>query len=647
MAIQAQDLTFDDLVKVVEPLVCKALTSPTVISLPAGIFDPVTLPLQEMSASDNPSVHLFDVITSYRPSIDFRDLDSKYKHAIINNDLDLLPEPFRSKVQLPKDTKLQIFVFPCSNGAHYIVKHYIFGTKCKPSVFMDAVYGKAHIYRWRATNPILGKKILQYTLENMGGHQMKVFDLQSFAVSKSSSSRFEEKTDDEVDAGFDFIQNDGPRSSSEMAQLRWMTKAIKNPGSPIFGWPTVLVEKALRNLATDGALAKKEYQWPIPLTSKYYHPWILEILEKVWGFDVSAFMLLGDAGAGKSPLGRSILMAQVRHNQTRFKCRQQPCIRCTPEIDFLRGEQGSVIMGDFLDDTHMCHLSMKMLKSILDVGLFEAMSWARWGAVKWVQNQPRGIADNTFAEEALPKIEDFISTIPFADFVNVIQPAFHSDITKAHRNAILKRSVILLNTPSHVYFRTAGIDEKPIPRISIPNPEFLTDAGKKLYGAFKNGVRMFPEDFQVEVRKEQEWVGKLIQKRLDERRPDHQMRVNVRAALFGDSAPSRPEPIFRGIDRESVRVKRELAETASNAMKKARTWSTELKESHTVIDLDSPPRRENSHVVPAEPLAPAEPSLPIPNPDFGEERPDEMDVEEELEDDVDPFGHGFDLNAEE
>ena len=137
MAIQAQDLTYDDLVKVVEPLVCKAL---------AGIFDPVTLPLLEMSASDNPSVHLFDVITSYRPSIDFRDLDSKYKQAIINNDLDLLPEPFRSKVQLPKDTKLQIFIFPCSNGCHYIVKHFIFSTKCKPNVFMEAVYGKAHIY---------------------------------------------------------------------------------------------------------------------------------------------------------------------------------------------------------------------------------------------------------------------------------------------------------------------------------------------------------------------------------------------------------------------------------------------------------------------------------------------------------------------
>ena len=209
--------------------------------------------------------------------------------------------------------------------------------------------------------------------------------------------------------------------------------------------------------------------------------------------------------------------------------------------------------------THMCHLSMKMLKSILDVGLFEAMSWARCGAVKWVQNQPRGIADNTFAEEALPKIDDFITTIPYDDVVKVTQPAFHSDITKAHRNAIPKRSVILLNTPSHVYFRTAGIDEKPIPRINIPNPEFLTDAGKKL-DLWRLQDRRARVPGGLSSRGLQRAVGKLIQGLIIK-------CASMFAQLFSDPAPSRPEPIFRGIDRESVRVKQELAETVSNAMK--------------------------------------------------------------------------------
>ena len=44
--------------------------------------------------------------------------------------------------------------------------------------------------------------------------------------------------------------------------------------------------------------------------------------------------MLEEAGAGKSPLGRSVLMDQVRRNATRFHIeaeQAEPCIRCTPE----------------------------------------------------------------------------------------------------------------------------------------------------------------------------------------------------------------------------------------------------------------------------------------------------------------------------
>ena len=78
-----------------------------------------------------------------------------------------------------------------------------------------------------------------------------------------------------------------------MAQLRWMTKSLKAPTSPIHQWPNSLVEKALRNMATDAALAKEEFAWPILLTEKYYHKWLLETLEKIWNFDQSAFLMLG------------------------------------------------------------------------------------------------------------------------------------------------------------------------------------------------------------------------------------------------------------------------------------------------------------------------------------------------------------------
>ena len=59
-----------------------------------------------------------------------------------------------------------------------------------------------------------------------------------------------------------------------------------------------------------------------------------------------------------------------------------------PQKDFLRGEPGSVVMGDFLDDATLSLLPMKFLKAFLDVGLYESMCWARWGATKWVSNEP-------------------------------------------------------------------------------------------------------------------------------------------------------------------------------------------------------------------------------------------------------------------
>ena len=76
----------------------------------------------------------------------------------------------------------------------------------------------------------------------------------------------------------------------------WPPLLIRNGSAirkPDFGWPTALVDKALRNLASDGALARKEFHWPIPRTTQYYHPWLLKILEEIWDFDQPTLLLLG------------------------------------------------------------------------------------------------------------------------------------------------------------------------------------------------------------------------------------------------------------------------------------------------------------------------------------------------------------------
>ncbi len=170
---------------------------------------------------------------------------------------------------------------------------------------------------------------------------------------------FDELEDDDLDKGFDYMSKHAPRSCCDLRQLRWQTKELRKSSSPIFAWPQGLVQQALRQLSAEGALARKEFAWPLPLTPVFFQTWLLEILEEIWNFDLSALVMLGEHACGKSPLGRSVLMAQCRFNQKKFNVAEEPCIRCSPVIDFLRGGAGTAIMGDFPDDPCTQGLGLK------------------------------------------------------------------------------------------------------------------------------------------------------------------------------------------------------------------------------------------------------------------------------------------------
>ena len=370
-----------------------------------------------------------------------------------------------------------------------------------------------------STDQKLGRKIIQYCLERMGGRLFKCSELSSQGMPcKVKAVPFEEKEDEDIDKGFDYIMKFAPRSGLEMQQLRWMTKTLKNKDSPLYGWPQGLVEKALRNVSNDGVLAKKEFSWPLPLTPKYYHPWLLEILENIWDFDMSAFVMLGEPGVGKSPLGRSVLMAQVRHNAARFDpegTKGKPCIRCTPELDFLRGEPGSVVMGDFLDDATLSQLPIKFLKAFLDVGLYESMCWARWGATKWVSNEPRAVADNSYGS-SVDEEPAFMNHVPFTTFYDIVKASFIESVTPAHMDAIFKRACFLVNTKSHIYYRIAGINTDYVYRVGRGGEEYLTGEGKMVYGNFKAGNKEVPPHFEEDVETE-EWVCQIMEARIKSR----------------------------------------------------------------------------------------------------------------------------------
>jgi hypothetical protein len=158
------------------------------------------------------------------------------------------------------------------------------------------------------------------------------------------------------------------------------------------------------------------------------------------------------------------------------------------------------------DDTSLSILDMKLVKAFLDVGLYESMAWARWGASKWVQNQPRAVADNTYdADLDLP--DHFLDHITFETFYKLVRPAFKESASRAHMDAVFKRAAFIVNTKDHIYYRPAGINLNPVHRIPILPEGFLTEAGRQVYGNYKSGNKDMPENFEEELQKEQASVS--------------------------------------------------------------------------------------------------------------------------------------------
>ena len=75
----------------------------------------------------------------------------------------------------------------------------------------------------------------------------------------------EHKTPEEIDAGFDYIEEFAPRSHAKNAQLRWITKQSHDIDSPVFGWPAGTIKDAISSNRNESNLAKTQINYPICL----------------------------------------------------------------------------------------------------------------------------------------------------------------------------------------------------------------------------------------------------------------------------------------------------------------------------------------------------------------------------------------------
>lgn len=97
---------------------------------------------------------------------------------------------------------------------------------------------------------------------------------------------------------------------------------------------------------------------------------------------------------------------------------------------------------------------MKAFKSLLDVGLYEGMSRARRGAIKWAQNRPRALASNTHDAD-VEEGESFLERIKFQTFWEMVRPCLCEEASEADVDAILKRATLLVTAKCFACYRKA------------------------------------------------------------------------------------------------------------------------------------------------------------------------------------------------
>ncbi|CAK0886200.1 unnamed protein product [Prorocentrum cordatum] len=510
-------------------------TTPTRIA--ADILGEFT---KEVTPQDNALAHYIDLVVNHADAAP-ANLDELYKRASENNDWSGLLAPRGFKSPPPPETQLQFAILDGQGGAKTILNHIVLKSperKMKFAPFKELAYGAPR--RLVSVHPKIGTKVWQYVFEAFGGKQFRQFFLSPEAKAKATQNAFYEKSDDEINAGFDYIINEAPKSTVGLQQARWQTIAMR-AGVPLRGWPIGLVEKSLRSLAAEGALAKKEFGNIVTLCDEHFNLRVLNVMADLISSNLS-LVLIGEPSVGKTPLGRAFLMAMCRRSARANGLDPARCpIRVTPEIDFLRGEPGDILMGGFVDDGRSNLLPPKMVKALLDVGR----------ATPWKMGEPRCMADQACDPNA-EKLDRWPS-VTFKEFFELVRPAFHETATRACMLASLKRAAFLVNTQEHLYWRPPGTEEKDVQRIHFKGEAFLTGEGERLCQLQKDGDMTPPDNFDQLLEKERLLVDSAVEKN---RKKSSDAAVGALPALAIAQVSGLKDEAPRGVKREPVSLER-------------------------------------------------------------------------------------------
>ena len=126
--------------------------------------------------------------------------------------------------------------------------------------------------------------------------------------------RIQLENPDDIRAGYQFIEKHAPRSMRGNKQNEWVRLQLCDVDSPLIKWLKSDIKEALANLRQTEGHAETLDDFPITFIH-LSHPVQQVLLEIARSFLKKGVLLLGKAGAGKSPLQIVLNLLMSRINQ--------------------------------------------------------------------------------------------------------------------------------------------------------------------------------------------------------------------------------------------------------------------------------------------------------------------------------------------
>ena len=492
-----QDADIDRVIEIVKPLRLQdPQPGPMVMNGPAGLVPMHLLPLVDFG-------YVTSVKSIYETHANVPGIDVNASYVLCRQgQFDRLHPTLRPRLipNIPQ-IKMQLCVCPQPGGLVNIVKHFFWDDRMPVATAMQLIHHDAKTLKVLNANPKVNAKAFQWLFEQMGGLRVLwkiILPTEQEAAEMQA-----------IDAGLDLIEEKAKTLNGGMAQLRWIMKEQRNPRSPIFEWKQSDIERAFRTVAEQGSLAKVRVELPTTLSSfdrMFVRHAVVPIIKT---FSKHGLCMLGEPNQGKTPVALTLAFMFARFMIRKYDLDMDATVRSAPDLDFFRGQPGSLGQPFVLDDSDLNEQGVKKLKAFFDVGEEEAMTYQRWGASKFVRGQLRIACDNKYDEDADPPgdMAPFVETehVTMNTIYNLIQPAFPK-FQRPDVDAILKRASFIINSKRFVYG-----DQQPYRFRNVNEYGFLTREGGEAWQNFRDAsVMPTSQDMRHAIDQEQRFLDRLF-----------------------------------------------------------------------------------------------------------------------------------------